>query len=423
MTLTATLANFIVTAQPTEGARAVMRQSLYDWMACGIAGASEPVSAIIRAQVLAEGGASDALLFGGGKVPARAAALANGTISHALDYDDTHFAHIGHPSVAVFPAVFASGADAGEACLDAALIGAEISVRIGQWLGREHYQTGFHQTATAGAFGATAAVARLRSLNEAQIEHAIGIASTKAAGLKSQFGTMGKPLNAGLAAECGVVAADLARRGFLSNPRALDDPQGFGPTHNGAGDLTAFDMLGATWLMESVSHKLHACCHGLHAMIEALGSLNLTADNVAEVIISTHPRWLTVCNISDPTSGLEAKFSYRQAAAMVLRGLNTADTANFSEETATDPKLVDLRKRIIVHSDESASETEATVKVTTNAGNVLTARHDLMSEISLDEKWQKLRRKGRALVGESVENLLYKATAKHVNADALMDLM
>ena len=423
MTLARPLANFIATAAPSETARSVMRQSLYDWMVCGIAGSSEPVSVIIRQQALADCGAADARLFGGGNAPAHIAALANGTISHALDYDDTHFAHIGHPSVAVFPAAFAAGLYAGEKCLDAALIGAELSVRIGLWLGRDHYQTGFHQTATAGAFGATAAAARLYGLSEAQITQAIGIAATKAAGLKAQFGTMGKPLNAGLAAECGVMAAELAGRGLVSNPAALDDPQGFGPTHNGSGDLTAFDTLGDTWLMKDVSHKLHACCHGLHAMIEALASLQLTADDVSGVTISIHPRWLTVCNIADPKTGLEAKFSYRQTAAMVLAGFDTADIASFSDATASDRDLSAIRQRVDVESSTSLMETEALVAVTTNSGNKLSARHDLNAKRSAEKKWRRLRRKGQVLVGSDIENRLFAATARQVNSEALLDLM
>ncbi len=423
MSLAATLARFTATATPTANARAVMRQSLYDWMACGIAGAAQPVATIMRDQALADGGAPNARLFGGGEVPARAAALANGTISHALDYDDTNFAHIGHPSVAVFPAVFAIGIGTGEECLDAALLGAELSVRMGLWLGRDHYQTGFHQTATAGAFGATAAAARLAGLSEQQTAHALGIAATKAAGLKSQFGTMGKPLNAGLAAECGAIATDLAARGFVSNPAALDDPQGFGPTHNGAGDLTAFDTLGDQWLMESVSHKLHACCHGLHAMIEALGSLELRAEDVASVAITTHPRWTTVCNIAEPKTGLEAKFSFRHTAAMVLSGIDTAVIANFSKKTGTDPDLSKLRQRVEVQADEALAETEATVLVTLTNGETLTSHHDLSAPMSGEEKWRKLRRKGSALLGEDIENRLHKATARQVNATALFDLM
>ena len=141
-------------ARIPETALRMMQLSFLDWAAVGIAGRDEPVSRITREMVLDEGGAPRATLIGhGARVPARAAALSNGATSHALDYDDTHFAHIGHPSVAVIPAALAvaeqSGAD-GAALQEAALIGVEASIRVGVWLGRNHYQTGFHQTTTAG---------------------------------------------------------------------------------------------------------------------------------------------------------------------------------------------------------------------------------------------------------------------------------
>ena len=86
-------------AEIPASALAFARFSLFDWLICGRAGASQPLSGIIRDYVLEEGGRPVASLFGSDqRVPARAAALANGTLSHALDYDDTHFAHVGHPS-------------------------------------------------------------------------------------------------------------------------------------------------------------------------------------------------------------------------------------------------------------------------------------------------------------------------------------
>ena len=152
------------------------------------------------------------------RVPPRAAALANGAISHALDYDDTHFAHVGHPSVGVLPAALALGEARGAsapAVLDAFLIGAEASIRIGLVLGRAHYERGFHQTATAGAFGATVAAAHVLGLSREATRQALSLVSTRASGLKSQFGSMGKPFNAGVAASNGVEAAELAELGFL----------------------------------------------------------------------------------------------------------------------------------------------------------------------------------------------------------------
>jgi 2-methylcitrate dehydratase PrpD len=127
-------------------ARAMARLSLYDWFAVVRAGENEPVARIVRGLVADEGGQEAASVAGLDKrVPARAAALANGAASHALDYDDTHFAHIGHPSAAILPAALAvaEAIDApASTALEALLIGAEASNRIGMVLGRRHYDRG-----------------------------------------------------------------------------------------------------------------------------------------------------------------------------------------------------------------------------------------------------------------------------------------
>jgi 2-methylcitrate dehydratase PrpD len=214
------------------------RFSLFDWLTVGRAGSDQPLVEIIRDFVAAEGGHPAASVIGlAGKVPARAAALANGTISHALDYDDTHFAHVGHPSVVVWPAALAlaeSNDQSSRAALEAFVIGAEASIRIGIVLGRPHYERGFHQTATAGAFGATIAAARLLGLSRAATRQALSLVSTRASGLKSQFGSMGKPFNAGFAAANGVEAALLAQRGFVSCKDGVGGSQGFIDAHPGA---------------------------------------------------------------------------------------------------------------------------------------------------------------------------------------------
>ena len=403
MTPEARLAQFALTAEPRGDARVVMELSLIDWAACAMAGTSEPVSRILRAHVAGEG--RGATLVGGGQTSPTRAALANGATSHALDYDDTHFAHIGHPSVAVVPAALAiaetTGADF-DALLDATLIGAEASVRVGVWLGRGHYETGFHQTATAGAFGATLAACRLLGLDADQTVTALGLAATRSSGLKSQFGTMGKPMNAGLAAETGVDAALLSARGMTSNAQALSGPQGFGPTHQGAADPTALAGLGEDWLMETVSHKFHACCHGLHASLEALGQLRDRVDpaRLDQIVITTHPRWLKVCNIAEPATGLEAKFSYRLTAAMALSGVETAAISSYTDALCIDPDLLTLRNKVRVETDDTLAETAARV-VLHEAGETLEAGHDLDAPVPLDQRTNKIEEKARALLGEA----------------------
>lgn len=404
-TLTVQLARFATNEIcPTGRARNMARLSALDWLACGVAGSTEPVSHILRAQALSESGAEQASLFGGTRVPARMAALANGTISHALDYDDTHFGHIGHPSVAVFPAGFAIAETRGlslSQVLEAALVGMELSIRVGLWLGRTHYQQGFHQTATAGAFGATATAGRLLGFDADQMAMALGLAATRAAGLKAQFGTMGKPYNAGLAASAGVEAAQLIAAGFEANPDALDGGFGFGDTHHGEGNTAAaLKGLGQVWQVEGISHKFHACCHGLHAALEAARILDLAAPEIAALTVRTHPRWMTVCNQIAPTTGLGAKFSYRTVLAMQALGKDTARLESYSEESCADPRLVALRDLIQVEADDTLNETEAYVSLLRRDGKRFEASHDLQTPVDDIDREARLLEKAEALLGK-----------------------
>jgi len=427
MNITRALAEFATGPVTGPDALAMMRLSLLDWAACGIAGRDEPVSQLVRQMVLAEGGQGAAALFGGGRAPARGAALVNGATSHALDYDDTHFGHIGHPSVAIIPAALAvaeaTGAD-GAAFLEACLIGVEVSVRVGMWLGRDHYQSGFHQTGTAGTFGAAAAAGRLLGLNADQMAQALGLATTRASGLKSQFGTMGKPYNAGIAAASGVEVAQLATAGFVSNPKGLEAAQGFGATHAGQGIEVALDGVGSDWRFETVSHKFHACCHGLHAALEALLILRdqVDAKGIDAIEITTHPRWLSVCNIAEPATGLEAKFSYRLTAAMVLSGVDTGAMGSFTDAICVRPDIVALRGKVSVVADEAVLETATRVVI--RAGNNAHERaFDLNAPMSLAERAAKLEAKAQALIGAGRAASLKRATAGAPDIKALSELI
>ncbi len=387
----------------TETVRRITAMSCLDWVAVGRAGVNEPVARITREIALDEAGEGVGSIFGSTRtLPARAAALVNGTTSHALDYDDTHFAHIGHPSVAVFPAALAVAEREDRAVLEmleAAVVGMEVSVRIGIWLGRTHYQTGFHQTATSGAFGAAIAAARLLGLTAEQIKHVMGLTATRAAGLKAQFGTMGKPYNAGLAATAGVETALLVASGFEANPDALEGPFGFGATHHGEAVPEALDDLGETWLMEDVNHKFHACCHGLHAALEAARQLDIAAPEIAEMTVRTNPRWMSVCNQSEPTTGLGAKFSYATVLAMRALGHDTARLESFSDIVCEDPRIKVLRRKIKVIPDDHLSELQAELTVLRRDGATLEASYDLAAPMTLDDRESRVREKASSLMG------------------------
>ena len=390
--------------------------SLFDWCVVALAGADQPVSCIIRNLVLEEGGKPTASVIGAAcKVPPRAAALANGTISHALDYDDTHFAHVGHPSVAILPAALALSEDRGASATllrDAFLLGAEASIRIGMVLGRAHYEHGFHQTATAGAFGAAVAAGRAIGLSPVQMRAALSIVSTRASGLKSQFGTMGKPYNAGIAAANGVEAALLAERGFVSCDDGLGAAQGFLATHAAAAaDWPAADG----FLFEDIKHKFHACCHGTHAMIEALQKLMtqgaITPDAVAGIALRVNPRWLKVCDIKAPRSGLEIKFSYAYLAAMVLSGIDTAADTSYADDLCNSAALQQLSLRVSVEGEAGIGDTETEVLVMLKDGRHAAGRHDLSVRLAPEVIADGLRRKARALLGAERAEAIWASIA------------
>ena len=373
---------------PTAGPVDLIRLCLFDWAVCAIAGRDEPVS-----QLLA-------------KFTDTQSAFILGTMGHALDYDDTHFDHIGHTSAVVMPAVLAV-AEAQKITdmtriVEAALIGSEAAVRTGLWLGRDHYQIGFHQTATSGAIGAALGCAHLLNLTPTQIQNAIGLAATGASGLKGQFGTMGKPLNAGLAARCGAEVALWALAGITSDPAGLTQ---FGATHHGQANATAWDRT-EPWKIARISHKFHACCHGLHAMLEALAGVT---GEVSAMTIHTHPRWMTVCNQPAPMTGLGVKFSYAMTAAMALNGVSTAAISSFSDATANDTALITLRGKILVKPDNTLTEMQARVDVTYTNGSTQTLTHDLEAPLTLETRTKRLKQKARAVVGADLSDQLWTA--------------
>ncbi len=397
----------------------VTRLSLVDWVAVAVAGRNEPVAQILRNIGLAEGGAPESVVIGSDqRLPARAAARINGGTSHALDYDDTHFDSMGHCSVAVIPAVSAL-ADRIEAkpaeCLEAILMGVELAVRMGSWLGRPHYLAGFHMTATAGSFGAAMAAARLLGLSGAQIRQTLGITSSLASGINVQFGNMGKPFHAGMAASSGVDAALLAAHGFVAADEGLEGPQAFAETHFGASDASAFEGMGRDFVFTRVSHKFHACCHGIHATLEALGELraahSIKPEDIDRIAIRVHPQYLGVCNIAEPLTGLEAKFSYRLVAALAMHGHDTARIDTFNDAICHDPAVTALRDRVEVITDEAVPDTAAQVQINLSGGDSLAAAHDLADPIPLPRREEKVRAKAASLLGADMAESLWNDVA------------
>jgi len=360
----------------------VARHCVLDWLGCALAGSTEPAARILR-DVLDTGEAGTCSLVGRtDRAAARTAAVVNGTAGHALDFDDTHTTLMGHPTAPVLPAVLALAEErsaTGAELLAAVVAGIEVECRVGALFMPRHYEVGWHATATLGTVGAAAGCAHLLGLDAARFATALGLAATQAAGLKSSFGTMAKPLHAGKAAADGLLAARLAEAGFTGSPAALDGHQGLGEATTGSlPDAGRLDRLDGRFLVRDTLFKRHAACYLTHAAINAAASLRGAArpDEVESVEVRVAPAVLDVCNIAEPATGLEAKFSLRATVAMALLGDDTTDHGAFTDARATAPELVALRDRVTVVTEPGRPGTAATVVVTTASGDRLQGEAD-----------------------------------------------
>ena len=368
-----------------EPVRELARQCVLDYYGVALAGADDPLAAILLDELSEAGGAAQASVIGHQtKIPALSAALVNGAIGHALDYDDVNLAMPGHPSVAILPGLIALAEhrrSSGREVIAAFVAGYETACRIGMALRPGHYDRGFHATGTVGALGAAAACAHLLGLDTETAARALGIAGTQAAGLKSQFGTMCKPFHAGKASQSGLLAARLAARGFSSRPDLLECEQGFALTHGPDfnADAALAEPVNGFHIFANL-FKYHAACYLTHGAIECAREIRdqhgIRPEQVAHMTLSLDKSCDRVCNIPAPTDGLEAKFSLRQTVAMALSGVDTASLAAYSKTTANDPALVQLRDKLALDFREGWPQAKGELEVTLSDGRVVKASHD-----------------------------------------------
>ncbi|WP_172653062.1 MmgE/PrpD family protein [Rhodococcus opacus] len=354
------------------------KQCFLDTVGVAIAGASEPVSRLTW-EVASEGrGAGRCTVLGAGsRATGTVAAWVNGIAAHALDYDDMHMdAMGGHPSAPLLPAVLAAAesrrASGGE-LLTAFVAGFEAQCRIGLAISPTHYGRGFHTTATVGTFGAAAGTARLFGLDAAAVEAALGIAALSASGLKSMFGSMGKPLQVGRAAASGFQAAQLAERGVTSASDALFCPRGFAAAQSDHFDQAVVRTpFGTPWHILRVLFKAHASCYGTHASVDALLQMReaIAVEDVEEIEVRVPAEQLTVCAIPRPETGLEGKFSIAFTSALALAH-GRADEEQFTDDAVVDPLLVGLANRVRVVADDEQPPLGATVTITSCDGRRL----------------------------------------------------
>jgi 2-methylcitrate dehydratase PrpD len=361
MTVTERLAAFAVTASPSPDARAAAGVAVLDTVGVMLAGVTEPASRTVQRVVAAEGGDTCAVFGTSGRASATGAALANGTAAHALDFDDMCFVSLAHPSAPLVPAVLAAAemaAASGAALLDAYVVGFEIEGRLGARMNPRHYQRGWHCTSTLGTIGAAAAACRLLGLDAGTTGHAIAIAASEASGLKENFGTMVKPLHAGLAARNGVLAALLAQSGMTASALAIEGPQGFlRAMDSEAADVDdAVADLGTRWeiLDTGITVKLYPSCAGTHPTLDAILDMRLEhglhAGMVERIEVEVDSITPTVLIYDQPATGLEAKFSMPFcAASAVVHG--QVGIGTFEPAGLLDREVASLVPRVTMRVD------------------------------------------------------------------------
>ncbi|WP_375000765.1 MmgE/PrpD family protein [Aeromicrobium sp. CTD01-1L150] len=406
-TLTDYLARSVIAYQQAtipDDVRLIARSSILDWLGVAIAGAdSESVKALH--ETLPTGAPSGGTVIGGLSLahPVVAARL-NGTAGHALDFDDV-ISPFGHPTAPVLPAALSlaeshilTGAD----LLRAFVAGVETECRVGEAAGPKHYERGFHSTATNGIFGATAAAAALIGLDERQTAHALGLASTSASGLKSAFGTWGKPLQVGHAASEGLLAALLAGEGGDSPAGSLECPQGYLETHTPEpGPKAGILPPGDPWAIRGMLFKYHASCYGTHSSIETLLRLRTEADgvDVDRFELGICPRHVGMCDQVNVRTPLAAKFSLGFTAALAW-SKGRVGIEEFGEQMIADEDLQQLASKVKLFPspERDFSSTEVTVRLAD--GRSLAGAVDTSIPASgdgLEEQWERLVDKFEAL--------------------------
>jgi 2-methylcitrate dehydratase PrpD len=340
------------------------RFRLLDTLGVAIAAVPLPIGLAVRKAGRALGSGSEATALGeAGKTSAATAALVNGTLAHAMDFDDTHNESVMHPSAptvaAALAAAEASGANGRELIVSLA-IGNELGCRLGLVAPGAFHGVGLHPTSVLGAPAATAAVGRLWHLTPAQIAAGFGISASQASGVLEAYadGTWSKTLHPGWAAHAAIVAARLAQAGFTGPATAFDGRYGLFrallPAETALDFDAAIDGLGQRWTLLDTAYKLFACAHSIHAFVEGALSLRkahgLRATRIKSILLAVPEEF--VGQIAEPRAAklaprtsthARASLFYAVAAALVDVAL---EAGHYEGSAYSRADILDLAKRI-----------------------------------------------------------------------------
>ena len=364
-TVAADLASFASeydSGEVPEEVRSRARLHFLDALGCALAAVGTAAGTHATRVAVAQGTTQIATLIGDSdRVSPAAAALANGTRCHSLDFDDTHERGICHSSAVVAPVALALGQaqdSSGRAILDAYIVGGEVALRIAVATADGLYARGFHPTSVCGVFGAAAAGARLLALDAAAATNALGVAGSFASGLFEYLsdGSATKPLHAGWAGQAGIQAAQLASAGATGPATVIEGRFGLVASHTDSqiDEREVTGALGERWEVSQLSLKPFPACHFAHASTWAVGELarenQLVPDDVAEVIVQVPAEGvpLVLDPLDDkhtPRTPYDAKFSLPYTVGHLLVH-GRLDLASFSPDRIHDPHVLAVARRV-----------------------------------------------------------------------------
>ena len=390
----AALAEFAAKLQAQDIPAHVLRKTedlLVDWFGSAVAGKGARAVETLTQFVLDMGpsrGPSE-ILFNRRFTSPYMAAMANAAASHVVEQDDVHNGSVFHPATVVFsPALAVAQAigASGEDFLVACVVGYEVGIRVGEFLGRSHYRI-FHTTGTAGSVAAAATVGRLLKLTPEQMNHAFGSAGTQAAGLWEflRDAADSKQLHTAHAAGTGLMSAYLAKQGFTGAKCILEGAQGMAAGMSTDAEVRKLtDGLGTRWATVETSFKYHASCRHTHpaadALLQVVQTHQLKLSDISRVVTHVHQGAIDVLGpVVDPSTVHQSKFSMGTVLALVAQyehaGLSEFD-AHFK-----DAAIVALRDKVEMALDPEVDSAYpqrwiGKVTVTTTDGRVLHGRVD-----------------------------------------------
>ncbi len=383
--LTRALARFVADTQWRDVPAAVCneaKRSLVNYFAVALAGSHDPTldkAVGVYGRFRADQTAT--LVGRGERTDMLNAAALNSMSANVYDFDDTHIPTIIHPTAPVAAALFAlaeSHPMRGDALLLAFVLGVDVACRIGNAVSPEHYQRGWHITSTCGVFGAAAAVAKARALDEQRVAWALGNASVQTGGLVETLGTMSKSISVGNAARNGVLSALLAEDGFSGPDAPLEGERGFLRVAAAQPDWTAITRdLGHEWELLKNTYKPYPCGVVLNPVIDACLDLRRDArwslDDIEQIELMGHPLLRERTDRPGVRTGRESQVSAQHAVAVVLaRGKAGLD--EFSDAAVADPSLRELAGKLRFIDDASWPVESAQVSIVLRSGQRVSQR-------------------------------------------------